>query len=762
MSLSFSYNELNKYIITIDSTFSNGADALNHLIKGLPLKITLIDNVYVISRLSELFLIRGSISDSDTGEKLPYASVLYKKRIYYSDANGLFRIPGVDAMLAHFSVYYLGYKPIDTIAESGKFNTFKIDPVNIHLREVLIEGYETSQAMQTGEAPGVLRINHLIAQYLPGNGDNSVFNLLRMMPGIRATGEPSGLSVWGSKPGESSVIFDGFRLFSMNGFNEQISSINPYMVKEIRLLKGGYGPAYGNQTGAIADITGVDGKRAEHDIKLNINNLTANAFLSLPVSDKITMLAAYRQTYYGLYDVNILNPFGKRVDNQPENSNGSRNRDLYITPDYSFRDANFKISGETSQKNSYFLSLYGASDIFEYSLTGDDVSLNAFEKNTQLSAGAGFNKVWFDNSVTRLAVKYSHLDKESEKAVYINRNNYDSISARNMVTEAGAGLVHAFSAFGMDESEVGIETEIMKGVNEGVTREVAKNGLYFQNRLIINDMSLTLGARADLFSSKVFIQPRLSAKYNLSQKFSTALSWGIYNQFLGKVPVIYEDKIPSLVWKVLGDNEFPITKSMHTVLNLTYSDKFWLLTLEGYNKKNTNLSRIYRKSNRNTIVNGESSITGLDIFTKWERRGSQIFSSFSIASSQEKFLTESNQTKWNTPIEMKIGALWNLSPFYLSAEYVYGAGFSESYGTGRYSTIEDETYSRMDLAATYIFKSRHVIFKTGVSVLNLFNSANVKTLDVFPLSGGGTQNLFQNLYSESIPFTPTLFIHIAF
>ncbi len=762
ISLSFSYNELNKYIITVDSTFSNGADALRHLIKSLPLKLTVIDNVYVISRMPDLFLVNGMVSDADTGERLPFTSFVYNKRVYYSDENGLFRIPGTDAMNVSISVYYLGYKSLDTIATSEKFNYIEMKPVDINLKEVLIEGYEAGKAMQTGEAPGLLRINHLIAQYLPGNGDNSVFNLLRMMPGIRAAGEPAGLTVWGSKPGESSVIFDGYRLFSMNGYNEQISSINPYMVKEIRLFKGGYGSAYDNQTGAIADITSIDGKRGVHDIKLNINNLTANAFVSVPAGKKITIMSAYRQTYYGLYDVNTLNPFGKRVANQPENSNATRNNTLYITPDYSFRDANFKISGETSRGDNYFLSLYGASDDFEYSLTGDDISLNAFEKNRQLSAGAEFNKVWKNSSVTRLALNYSNLDNSSEKALYLNRNRYDSINIHNIVTEAGASVVHTFSALGMDESELGIEPEVMKAINDGDTREVFKLGFYIQDRLIMNDLSIILGARADLFTSKVFIQPRLSLKYNISGKFSTSLSWGTYNQFLGKVPVIYEDKIPSLVWKILGDNEFPVTKSMHTVLNLTYTNKSWLLTLEGYNKKNTNLSRIYRRSNRNYIVNGESLITGVDLFSKWERRGSQVFSSFSIASSLEKFLTESNQSIWNTPMELKVGALWNLSPFYFSAEYVYGAGFTESYGMGRFSNIDEAVYNRMDLAATYTFKSRHVVFKTGVSVLNLFNSPNIKTLDIFPLAGGGAQSQFQNLYSESIPFTPTLFVHIEF
>ncbi len=45
---------------------------------------------------------------------------------------------------------------------------------------------------------------------MPGFSDNALFNVLRMMPGIRASGEPSDeLYVWGSSPGESRVTLDG-------------------------------------------------------------------------------------------------------------------------------------------------------------------------------------------------------------------------------------------------------------------------------------------------------------------------------------------------------------------------------------------------------------------------------------------------------------------------------------------------------------------------------------------------------------------------
>ena len=68
-----------------------------------------------------------------------------------------------------------------------------------------------------------------------------MFNLLRLQPGILAAGEQSNdLIIRGSYEGQSQVLFDGFTLFGMKNFNDNISAVNPFMAKDIRLMKGGF------------------------------------------------------------------------------------------------------------------------------------------------------------------------------------------------------------------------------------------------------------------------------------------------------------------------------------------------------------------------------------------------------------------------------------------------------------------------------------------------------------------------------------------
>jgi len=765
LSLSFNQGELSRYKVTVDSTFTDGLSAIRYLVKELPLNVNIVNGVIVISPKVDAYIIGGIISDKESGERLPFANILFDNRVYISDENGYFRLPAKHSEGLRYSFRYLGYRQVDTTLSPGTGRIIFLKSTRLEIKELLFEDYETGKALQIGDVSGVIRINHAIAQYLPGNGDNSVFNLLRLMPGIRATGEPSGLSVWGSRPGESSVVFDGSRLFSMSGFNEQISSINPYMVKEIRLMKGGYGPQYGNQTGGIAEIVGINGNRTKPEFKLNLNNLTANLFGSVPVGKRATVSAAYRQTYYDLYDVNVLNPYGKRGEIQTSGNGNSSNpgnnqESIYITPDYNFRDANLKLSGDLSDNSRYYISLYGASDKFKYSISGEEFSLDAFELNNQISASAGFDKNWKDGSSSGINFKYSALDNNSSKAVRLNKENYYTIDTDNIGTETGVKIRHSFTVLSINNIEAGIGADNFSDVFNDSTSKENKFNFYINDNINLRKLSLHLGLRGDVYNQKLYLQPRFSLKYNLLENLSLGASWGIYNQFFGKVPIIYDKIAPALIWKVLGKENYPVMNSIHSIISFSYSSKEWLISLEGFNKNNKGLTQIIRSGNTTAVENGQSDIAGADLFLKWEKKGSQVFGAFSLAKMTETYDTKLERTRSSNPLEIKLGALLNLNPFFFSASFVYGSGYLNSFGIGRYSNLGGEVYSRFDVSATYSFKIKKSKFRTGLSVLNVFNTSNAKTLDILPSPNKAGQNMFLNLYSESIPFTPTLYLEI--
>ena len=82
------------------------------------------------------------------------------------------------------------------------------------------------------------------------------------MPGIQAAGEQStDLLIWGSYEGQSLITFDEFTFFGLKNYNDNISVVNPFLVKTIEIYKGGFESKYGNRVGGIVNITGKNGKK---------------------------------------------------------------------------------------------------------------------------------------------------------------------------------------------------------------------------------------------------------------------------------------------------------------------------------------------------------------------------------------------------------------------------------------------------------------------------------------------------------------------
>ena len=108
--------------------------------------------------------------------------------------------------------------------------------------------------------------------------------------------------------------------------------------------------------------------------------------------------------------------------------------------------------------------------------------------------------------------------------------------------------------------------------------------------------------------------------------------------------------------------------------------------------------------------------------------------------------------------ELKLAVLLNFDPFYFSTNYVYGSGFPAAPYNSE-STEDDLTYSRWDASFIYKFLDRKVVGEVGLSILNILNTQNIKYADFVRIPTSQTNTI--NVYSEAIPFTPTLYLKFS-
>ncbi|OJX87345.1 MAG: hypothetical protein BGP01_00575 [Paludibacter sp. 47-17] len=769
VELSFDDNALSKYRITINRQFGNAEQAISFLLKDKPFQYEKINGVYVISpsvkpvqtilpviEEKKYYTYSGNLTDAESGESLPYAYITTRDGIISTDETGYFTFRTERKGKLNIQAQYLGYVKRDTIITTG-FNLISLNPLAYTMDEVVINSVPSTMLIQSGGNPGEMRINHQVAKYIPGSIDNSIFNLMRMMPGVRASGEPSeDMIVWGSNMGESKITYDGYTLFGIKNYNDHIGSVNPYMVKDIRIMKGGYGSNQGGRIGAVTEITGIDGNFDVPAVKAAISNYTMNLFASAPLTKNLNISAAYRQTFYNLYN-------NEKVDFSGNGNNPQSLSDVYIKPDYHFRDANIKLSGKAYRDDSYYISLYGADDRFKFSVgQPDEYDINASEKNRQYGGAASYKRVWENGSATKIVAAFSRLTSLLDNLAIVGNKKpttEDVSHLDNEVQEFSIKLNHDFYIGNRNKVQIGGEWQQYRVSLNDLCGELEKPTFYVNDNILLGKLSLNAGIRVDMpLNKKVYVQPRLSGSYKLSEELTATASWGLYNQFLTRTTYQYDESGFQTVW-TMADSTF--TKAMHTTAGIAYSKNGFLVSLEGYHKKTKN-SQFFLD---NIVYKIDNTILGADLFAKKQIGNHTLYGSYSI-NSLSKPQNELSH-------EIKIGGIGAFNPFYFSLSYVYGTGFAyistggHGHGQGgeegghssehEHTNSSDETYSRFDISATYRTQIKKVRLQAGMSLLNVFGTKNIKYN--YQIS---SQNNATNIFTKATPFTPTVFLEVTF
>jgi len=784
LMLSFDDKELSKYRLTVDKKFGSVPQAFDYLLNELPLGYEVDEGVYVIFniRIKERpakYIVAGRISDRINSETLPFSSILINNTGMISDAKGNFSFTSTTDSIFNMKISYLGYYIIDTVVAAGTSYNFKLTPSVIALEEVVVEGSVIARTIQTGTTPGVSRLNHKIAYFLPGNGDNSIFNLLRLQTGILAAGEQSAdLIIWGSCEGQSQVIFDGFTLYGMKNFNDNISAVNPFMAKDIKVLKGGYGAEYGERVGGIVDITGIDGNRLSPSVQLCINNMTLNGLASVPFKKKSSLILAYRQTYYDLYDdIELTNSISGR---------GRQNRgaDYYIDPDYLFRDLNLKYSG-SGNKSNYYLSLYGGKDNFSYIFDQESqrnkILMDYGEQNIQFGASAFYGLTWKDRNISNLTISYSSLQtsRDQEKEVERTAGNQIFYSYNEhyeaAINEVNGRVDNRLTLTERHTAEAGIGMlnyfiELQEGSFQDTVSDKSDNlqlpYFYLQDKItLFKKLTFRPGIRTDfhMISKKLYFQPRFSVMYRINDNFRMNSAFGMYNQFIAKNMVMDASGNYKLIWALCNNDEVTVLNSHSYTLGLSFNKNNYTFSMEGYLKRTGGITRFLETGEGIIRYEGDGKTKGLDFFIKKEFKNQTLWISYTLSKTEEHFpyfLTEEYiPAMHDQRHEIKVAGLAKLKSFHFSANYVYGSGFPDP---NQLPAIIDyaQPYSRLDAAIIYKLPVRKIHLDTGISVLNVLNTENIKYSNITRIPTDELNTV--SIYAEAVPRTPALFLNIYF
>lgn len=790
ISISFDDNSLSNYIITDNNTYPSIDKALTGLLAGIPLTNELIGDVWVISptkvtkKPSLKSYLSGRVFDKFTNEALPYSHIIVNGWPSITDLKGSFSsaIQGKDSIIT-IKISHLGYYILDTIVQASQTHNFPLTPSSIGLSEIVINGKIVEKSTQIGKLSGLVKLNHKIAHFLPGYGDNSVLNLIRLMPGILASGEQtSELIIWGSYPGQSKVIFDGFSVYGLKNFNDNIGAFNPLLAKDIEIYKGGYDARFGERVGGIVNIVGKNGNTESTSFTVSLNNMTLNGMVEIPIFKKGSLIIAYRHTYYNLY-----NPSDMTALIKPNSADTTNDIDITIIPDYRFRDFNIKYSTTFTDNDLFYISIHGGYDNFSYSFN-DTVNNRILDKKTSDQVSQFGSSIYYgytlkNGNSNSFRLSYSGLNSyyiDDFKQMFTHSNSTEYISDDTIHNKFGE-LSMEYSNIISINNKHNIESGVNLFINETKLEEYSFNALtaryqksagrvtiYTQDKYSIRkNISLTAGFRLTYSPNlnKAYFEPRISASFTPHKNWKINAAIGKYNQFVTLSTIVDEYGNYRYLWVIANNENVPVINAAHYVLATSFHLNNFTFSMEGYIKTTSNLTRyIYLTTpDIQGIVYGNAESYGLDFLIKKDISKHSAWISYSLSKTTEHFNYQQAEITSRAPQdqrhEIKLAAMLNFDPFFLSSNYVFGSGFPYSNGLSQDKENADQKYSRLDVSIIYKFLDRKVDGETGISLLNVLNHENIKysSFERIPVSQSNNINIF----AGAIPFTPTLYLKIS-
>ncbi len=360
-------------------------------------------------------LLKGRVIDGQTGEPL-VGAVIYEaqqQKGTSTNSKGSFEIelPAGDHQL-RFS--FMGFEESVwniRLIEDG-YEEFELFEESHAIGEVTVVGKEADLPRSQ---MSMVEMSSVEIKKLPAlMGEVDVLKSITMMAGVQSVGElSSGFNVRGGNTDQNMILINGSPVFNASHLFGFLSLINPDVVQDVRLFKGGLPARLGERVASVMEVGFKDGNDEQIRFYGGIGLINSRLTLEGPLTEnkKLTFIAGGRSSY--------ANWILKKI---PE-------LDLSRSVTH-FYDISGKLTFKFDQHNRISLMVYGSND--EFSTSAQSVNkygnlLANLRVNTRL-----VEKLYGD-------LELSHSEYTYRLTDYVNNNLLESYYLDNDLTYSSAG-----------------------------------------------------------------------------------------------------------------------------------------------------------------------------------------------------------------------------------------------------------------------------------------------------------------------------------
>ncbi len=765
--------------------------------------------------------IRGYISDVGTGESLPYANVVIPSLNIgvASNSEGYFVLPNIPIGICTLKVSYIGFhtKEYIFVNEIQKSQLIRIKlkstSINMNSVEVVANKYEIMDATSGDVSQITLSTKEL--KFLPSLGETDIFHSLKLLPGISNVGDgKGGLYIRGGTPNQNMTILDGMTLYHVDHFFGMFSAFNSDAVKDVQVYKGGYPAKFGGRLSSVVELTGKKGGD-EKRFDFGANLLSANILYSTPLfNDKANFLISGRRSYTDLIKTPFYESMFKYVTGEEAISKssstsmkpggGGRGGMMQedVGPNFYYYDVNSKFSYNPTDRDFLTFSLYSGHDNLDESSemereggfkTGGNTSFSSLSnaKTTEWGNIAGSLKwghQWGNRLFTNLMISNSNFNSSFNQDLSFNGANTvasDSSNTKiggfaqdeiNRVSDWSLNFDNHWQFnqnhlidFGIFYSDIHTDYEATSRDTIQVLK-VNSNSVtlagYIQDKWKLNPLlNITWGVRSSYYdqTNKLYIAPRLSFDYKLTEHLKLKGAWGKYYQFINSINNENVLQGSDKFWLTANEDLKP-SSSYHYISGLSYSNKSYLFEVQAYYKTMNDLIEFSRRYHKGADYNdyfffGDGVARGVEFLAQKKFGKFTGWLSYTLANVDYTFQGFNNGEAYpasqDRTHEFKSVGTYKWKDWTFSTTWVYTTGSPTTIPESQYFlTMLDGSefsyfhvgdknsyrlpdYHRMDISIGKQFETENYFWDVGLSIYNLYNHKNISyreyNLDVTPI-----------------------------
>nr|WP_321358079.1 TonB-dependent receptor [uncultured Draconibacterium sp.] len=495
--------------------------------------------------------LEGRILDGKDGAPL-VGAVVYCNKLQKgttSDASGSFDmdLPTGDLKL---TITYIGFEgsTVDIrLIEDGAadFRLFEeshnIDEVTVLGSDADVPRAQMSMVQMTGKE----------IQQLPAlMGEVDVLKGLTILAGVQTVSElSSGFNVRGGNTDQNLILVNGSPVFNSSHLFGFMSLINPDVVENVRLFKGGMPARYGERVASVMEVDFKEGNEETMRVYGGIGIINSRLALDGPLTKnrKLTTAIGGRSSYTDW----LL----KEIPNLDLNEGVTHFYDVSGKFTYKFNQHNklsvmaytsfdeFSTSsqsiteygnllGNLKLNNRFGEKFYGELDAaysrYDYRLTdlADDKAYEAYYLDNQLQySSAGYNFKWHPNELHNAEAGFKAVYNEISPGEIIPRNDSSVIVGRKLAKEKTLD----WSVYMSDEFQILPNFSIVAGLRYNHFSNIGTPVVYLYDE----DQPKTPGTVVDSLqfgkneASATYggIEPRLALNYDLDMNTSLKFSY---------------------------------------------------------------------------------------------------------------------------------------------------------------------------------------------------------------------------------------------